>query len=217
LPDRLTLGFGIAFIGANQPFAMAAALSESLMAHAKSQAKRRSQGQAITPSSLAFYRVTTALIDDYDTLVERVLTHHDGEKRYVHTLGTYALGSQACGSLPKLDDLQALVAQLKTEEMARGPVRSLLNLQQLDPVQARTRWRRWRQLMQDQRPAALGTFDACMRALMPAYRPDADDLPYAWDEDSGAFVSPLGDALDLLALTLKSTAPSAIQPQEVAA
>jgi hypothetical protein len=216
LPDRLTLGFGIAFIGANQPFAMAAALSESLMAHAKSQAKRRSQGQAITPSSLAFYRVTTALIDDYDTLVERVLTHHDGEKRYVHTLGTYALGSQACGSLPKLDDLQALVAQLKTEEMARGPVRSLLNLQQLDPVQARTRWRRWRQLMQDQRPAALGTFDACMRKLMPAYQ-DADDLPYAWDEDSGAFVSPLGDALDLLALTLKSTAPSAIQPQEVAA
>jgi hypothetical protein len=55
-----------------------------------------------------------------------------------------------------------------------------------------------------------------MRKLIPANQ-DADDLPYAWDEDSGAFVSPLGDALDLLALTLKSTAPSAIQPQEVAA
>jgi hypothetical protein len=212
LPDQLTLGCGIAFIGANQPFAMAAALSESLMAHAKSQAKRRSQGQAITPSSLAFYRVTTALIDDYDTLVERVLTHHDGEKRYVHTLGTYALGSQACGSLPKLTDLQALVAGLQAEDMARGPVRGLLNLLQLDPVQARTRWRRWRQLMQEQRRAALEAFDDCMCKLMPAYRPDADDLPYAWDEDSDAFVSPLGDALDLLAL--QSTALSAIQPQE---
>jgi len=217
LPDRLTLGFGIAFIGANQPFAMAAALSESLMAHAKSQAKRRSQGQAITPSSLAFYRVTTALIDDYDTLVERVLTHHDGEKRYVHTLGTYALGSQACGSLPKLADLQALVARLQAEDMARGPVRGLLNLLQLDPVQARMSWRRWRQLMKEKQGSALDDFNDCMRALMPAYRRDADDLPYAWEEDSGAFVSPLGDALDLLALTPKSTAPSAIQPQEVAA
>ncbi len=215
LPDQLTLGFGIAFIGASQPFSMAVALAESVMAHAKSQAKSRNQGQAITPSSLAFYRVTTALIDDYDTLVQRVMTHHEGEKRYIHTLGTYALEAEEGGGLPRLADLEALVNLLQDEDMARGPVRGLLNLLQLDPGQARTSWRRWRHLMQDKRARALHEFDARMRAMIPAYQADAEHLPYAWDERQGAFISPLGDALELLAL--KHTRLSEIKPQEVTA
>ena len=199
LPDQLTLGFGIAFIGASQPFSMAIKLAESVMQHAKNQAKKHYAQQKMVPSSLAFYRVTTALIDDYDTLVENTLTHHAGGKRYVHTLGAYTLGAEQGGGLPRLADLETLVVLLQIPDMARGPVRGLLNLLQLDPAQARTSWRRWCQLMKDKRPGVESSFNGCMKALIPAYQPSAE-LPYAEDERHDVFVSPLGDALDLLSL-----------------
>lgn len=227
LPDKFTLGFGVAFIGANQPFAMAVSLAESIMSHAKTRAKQY-QAQNIAPSSVAFYRVTTALTDDYDVLVEQVLTHYEGDaddagtsrpakrKAYVHTLGTYALSKDTnVGTLPRLSDLEALVALLQGENMARGPVRGLLNLLQLDPVQARTSWRRWRQLLDDKQPRILPEFDGCLQKLMPHYRSDAE-VPFAsLDENPEPEVlySPLGDALELLALNHQAL--TSIQPQEV--
>lgn len=223
MPDRLTLGFGIAFIGANQPFSMAVELAESIMVHAKLQAKSRSQDLRTTPSSLAFYRVTSAFIDDYDDTVRREMTHHevveeDGRpytRRYIHTLGAYAVsGEQSCG-LPQLADLEKLVTQMQGDEMARGPLRGLLNLLQLDPPQARASWRRWRQLMRDKQSGALSTFDANLRALIPGCMSLAEELPYAKDEASGDYFSPLGDALNLLAI--KHTPLTEIQKLEATA
>jgi hypothetical protein len=203
LPERLTMGFGLAYIGANQPFAMAAELAESIMAHAKTRAKRAAGGK-LAPSSVAFYRVTTAMMDDYDTAIERVMSHREGRNVYTHTLGTYALSDGSAGSLPKLSDLNALVALLHSESMARGPLRGLLNLLQLDPSQARSSWRRWRQLMKNTQPQALQAFDDCIQALLPTYRAGAE-LPYAQaadgnDQAGAIHLSPLGDALELLAL-----------------
>ncbi|WP_297451802.1 hypothetical protein [Ferrovum sp.] len=227
LPDKLTLGFGVAFIGASQPFSMAATLAESLMSHAKTRAKQ-SEVQDIAPSSVVFYRVTTALMEDYSTLVKKVLTHYEGEaddgdtnslsrrRAYIHTLGTYVLSADKnVGSLPRLSDLEALTALLQGENMARGPVRGLLNLLQLDPAQARTSWRRWRQLLHDKQPQKLSEFDRYLQVLMPRYQPDAD-LPYALCDDGHShqeFCSPLGDALELLALDHRALAT--IQQQEV--
>ena len=204
LPQRLTVGFGIAFIGASQPFSMASHLATSIMEHAKTQAKRTlDANEAIAPSSVAFHRVTTALADDYDRAVKNVMTHRDGSHCYTHTLGTYAVLDDTTGRLPRLADLNAFVALLQGEGMARGPLRALLSLLQLDPAQARASWRRWRQLMHDTR-RDLEDFDACMARLMPGYDPKAE-LPYVRiPGDSGeqekVHLSPLGDALDLLSL-----------------
>jgi hypothetical protein len=226
LPDKLTLGFGVAFIGANQPFSMAVGLAESIMSHAKTRAKQ-CQVQNIAPSSVAFFRVTTALMEDYSALVKKVLTHYEGDadnretlspskcKTYVHTLGTYALSvDENVGMLPRLSDLEGLITLLQGVNMARGPVRGLLNLLQLDPVQARASWRRWRQLMNDKQRHELSEFDRYLQALMPRYQPDAE-LPYAPCDDGQfpqEFCSPLGDALELLALNHQDFAR--IQQQE---
>lgn len=203
LPEKLTIGFGLAIIGANQPFSMAVSLSESIMDQAKKQAKNVAKEGGLAPSSVAFYRITSALFDDYDALVEREMTHREGKQRYVHTLGTYAVLDEGQGGLPRLFDLERLVSLLQAPDMARGPVRGLLNLLQLDPAQARTGWRRWRQRMRDTQPHRLAEFDDCLRALIPGYDAQQAPLPYAKNGDD-AFVSPLGDALDLLAVHHKS-------------
>ncbi len=219
LPKKLTLGFGVAFIGANQPFSMAAELSVSIMEHAKKQAKKQGADSHAAdarpaPSSAAFFRVTTALVDDYDTLVQRVLTHSEGKRTFTHTLGAYAVLGESDSSLPKLADLEKLVSLLQAQDMARGPVRSLLNLLQLDPAQARTSWRRQKQRMRETQKNRLEEFSALMQALVPGYTADAD-LPYANSGSAEAFISPLGDALDLLAIHHRSLFD--IKDQEIAA
>lgn len=205
LPPRLTIGFGIAYIGANQPFSMAATLAKSLMKHAKNRAKACDDEGVLAPSSVAFYRVTAALTDDYDDTLNKVLTLQQGNQCYQHTLGAYALLDDPGGQLPTLGALDALVSLLRSDDMARGPLRGLLNLQQLDPVQARASWRRWRQLMKDTRPQTLGEFDSCMQALLPGFDPNAElpyvqRKPYKDEKNPPPYVSPLGDALDLLAV-----------------
>lgn len=212
LPEKLTLGFGVAFIGANQPFSMAAELAESIMGHAKKQAKKlgaENHDSAAKPaaSSVAFFRVTTALVDDYDALVQRVLTHRKGKQTFTHTLGAYAVLGEDDSRLPKLSDLEKLVSLLQAQDMARGPVRSLLNLLQLDPEQAQTSWRRWKQRMRETQQTRLDEFSACMQALIRRYAPDADlpyAIPYANSRSEDEFISPLGDALDLLAIHHRS-------------
>ncbi len=219
LPEKLTMGFGMAFIGANQPFSMAAELSVSIMEHAKQQAKKPGADSPMpptspaspAPSSVAFFRVTTALVDDYDTLVQRVMTHREGDQTYTHTLGAYAVLEESDSGLPKLADLERLVSLLQQQDMARGPVRGLLNLLQLDPAQARISWRRWNQRMRETQKTRLEEFSALMQALVPGYSANAD-LPYANSGCADAFISPLGDALDLLAIRHRSL--SDIKDQE---
>jgi len=220
LPQRLTIGFGIAFIGASQPFSMAAELAVSAMAHAKTRAKPQSDDGTLAPSSVGFFRVTTALMEDYDSAVDRVMTHRQGSQRYRNTLGAYALLDDPTGRLPKLAALDALVAMLRRDDMARGPLRGLLNLLQLDPAQARSSWRRWRKLMKDTHPDALREFDDRMKTLLPGYDSGAE-LPYAPAEVAGETVhlSPLGDALDLFALdhAAAAAAEPLARPEEICA
>jgi len=190
LPRRLTLGAGLVFIRASQPFHLAIRLAESLMATAKRAAKAVSEEDP--PSSVAFYRVTSSLVEDYDQLVETTLGHEHGGERYRDTLGTYFLGDH----VPRLDDLLALTRLLGGEGMARGPTRELLTLIGHAEGQARMRYRRWRQLMKEGRPEDLRRFDALLETL--AGGEVHPELPYARPAKTKAWRSPLGDALALL-------------------
>lgn len=197
----LTISFGISFVRANQPFSTAVALAESLMDWAKQRAGEHAE-DGIAASSLVFHRASGSLDVDYEDIVPRELTRYDGAGKtgtpYVHTLGAYALG-RPVGAMPALDDLLALHALLRSEDMARGPARKLLYLLQLDPSEARWAWRRWRRLMSIHDGDLLERFDDCMARLIPSYRPEDDAPgPYGRDRDRDAYRSPLGDALTLL-------------------
>lgn len=187
LPARLTLGIGLVYLRASQPFRMAIRLAESLTGVAKQAAKRHDDTDP--PSALAFHRVTSSLIEDYDALVEQTLTHRHGDTRYVDTLGAYYLGEAS--PRPRLDDLLALANLLGAPDMARGPTRQLLTLMGHSHGEAVARYRRWRQVMRDKHAEKLERFDTLLHDL--AEVGSGDELPYNRDGKS-----PLGDALALL-------------------
>ena len=190
LPARLTLGFGVVYMRASQPFYLASHLAESLIAHAKKKAKAIDRNDP--PASLAFHRVTTSLVDDYEQIVERELTHRRDGQTFIDTLGVYFLSD---GQQPALTDLEDFVALLGRDDMARGPTRQLMTLMGHPGIQAEQRYRRWRQLMEDKQPP-LRQFDDLLSRL--AGEQQHDGLPYARKENNEPWRTPLGDALALL-------------------
>ena len=194
LPNRLTLGFGLVFLRASQPFHMAIHLAEALTGEAKKAAKGLNQNDP--ESSIAFHRITGSLVDDYDQIVRRALSHHVGGETFIDTLGVYYFKEQQ----PRLDDRLNLAKTLGADDMARGPTRQLMTLMGHNKAQAERRYRRWRQLMADDsdKTARLKKYDELMSALAGISK-DAP-LPYG-DNDNGIRLGPLGDALALLSLT----------------
>lgn len=202
IPPRLTISFGIAFVNASQPFSSAVRLAESLMTEAKHRAREHAP-DGIAPSTVCFHRISGTVLDsEYRDIVEHELTLYEsnGENRtsYIHTLGAYSLQADHLG-LPTLDDLARLHSVLCSQNMARGPMRNLLNLLQLAPPQARRAWKRWRQLMGDRDPNALAKFDTGMERLVPSYDATSDvSGPYGRVDPRAPYRSPLGDVLTLM-------------------
>ena len=190
LPSRLTIGAGLVYMRASQPFYLVSHLAESLMTVAKRRAKAIDLKNP--SSSLSFYRVTGGLVDDYETIVKHELTHREAGNQYIDTLGCYFLGGESMA--PRIEELLELAGLLGGEEMARGPTRQLLTLMGLSSADARTRYRRWRQLMDENKPLALKRFDELMERLLGTSM--LPDLPYG--RIDGIYYSPLADALALL-------------------
>lgn len=194
LPKRLTLGFGAVFLRASQPFHMGIVLAEEIMAEGKKTAKKINGSDPA--ATLQFQRITSSLVDDYDTLIERQLTHCHGDTIYRDTLGTYFLEN----IVPRLSDLRGLAELLGKPDMARGATRQLLTLIGLSADEARTRYRRWRQLMRDNNRQMLEHFDSLMAHLLGIERLP-EDLPYGPADTDGVRLSPLADALALMSAT----------------
>lgn len=197
-PERLTIGAGLVWMRSSQPFYLASHLAETLMVAAKRKAKALSRRDPA--SAVAFHRVTAALVDDYDEIVKRERTHRHGGRCYVDTAGPYLLDDAASG--PQLGDLLKLQALLQAEGMARGPTRQLLTLLGLDPVQAQSGYRRWRELMSEHQPRRLTRFKLLLDRLVS--EPETD-LPFGRPrggsgDDELVRVSPLGDAIALMAV-----------------
>ncbi len=202
LPRRLTLGIGLVYLRATQPFRMAIRLAESLTKTAKQAAKAHDETDP--PSAIAFHRVTASLIEDYDDLVAQALTHHHGNQIYLDTLGAYFLGNS--NLKPGLDDLLELTDLLGADDMARGPTRQLFTLMGHSLGEARQRYRRWRQVMQETHKEKLKHFDQLMNNL--AAIKAGNDLPYSSpNNNSRQQRTPLGDVLALMGAGHKTLAP----------
>lgn len=224
LPERLTACAGIAYIKSSQPFHLAASLAEDITAKVKQRAKASAPDGAPAPSSLGFHRITTAMIDDYSSIINNELSSTHSSARYCRTLGAYAL--QAGGDLPNLQTLLKLQALLAEPSMARGPARQVLGLLGHDHAQASTRYRRWATLMADPLNGRRPQFERYMRLMGELTDAPADDdahlLPYrelsdpVWRRTLGNadFASPLGD---LHALSATGNRPDATGTREAAA
>lgn len=194
LPVQLTACAGIAFVKASQPFSTAHALAESLCIHAKSVSKARPDHGTVA-SCLAFHRVTTAIAQDYDTILARELTlaDPDADTGRQLTLQPYFVG-QFGQDRPRLDALHRLATQLGSEDMRRGPLRQLMTLLYDRPHDAEQAYARLCQNMQERAVPAWKEFKACLGGF--GIVADAG-LPFT--RNGNLFQTPLADAMALQA------------------
>lgn len=193
LPARLSACAGIAYASSNQPFYMMHSMAEGLCLHAKSHAKRIAGAEV--PSALAFYRINASMADQFGDVLEQELTTVHSGVAYRQTLEAYGLEADG---LSRLDDLIELQKLLQRAEMSGGAARRLIGLMAHDLAQAKTEYRRWRELMEKNRPRQLNQFDDLLFKLC---RVEVDgDLPYAAQTTHGLRVSPLGDAVTLMSV-----------------
>lgn len=194
-PEGLTMCAGIAYVKATQPFHLAYGLAEEMCQAAKRAGAPYVQTNGFKPSSLAFARVTTSLVDEYESLIGGL----PGGERL--SLGAYGTGRHAAG-LPALDALDGLIRVLSHDDMARGPVRKLLTLLQQDPAEARRSYRRWREVLKrrddsrDERDWRLSAFDAALAQFGTV--DEKEDRPFV--SIGGQLASPIGDAVTLMTI-----------------
>jgi succinate dehydrogenase flavin-adding protein (antitoxin of CptAB toxin-antitoxin module) len=222
LPPRLTACAGIAYARASQPFHMLHHLAEQLCKHAKKKAKatlppredwkdKPPSQRPIVPSTLAFHRVTASLVDSWEIVLKDELTL--GGLR--QTLECYAVDTAA--PLPSLHQLVELQRLLANPAMSRGATRELIGMVGNDPLQAPSRYKRWRELMRDGRqhpahPALFERFQDLLRNLSGSE--PQQDLPYGAANEDGLRCSPLGDVEILRSVRNSSDSMMTAERQE---
>ncbi len=203
LPTRLTACAGIAYIRSNQPLYLAQGLAEDLCKKAKADSKKiiKNNNAKEVPASLALYRVTSTLSDDMDVLKE--LTIENNQEKFINTLSVYGLEAS---ELPDLQHLLALQKLMEQEKWSRGPARQLLGLLELDLAQAKTRYKRFRDLMKnnEQYKNLLNDFDKTLENLTSSFGKVHPELPFYGQEGKDEWHSPLGDAISLLSIDNKT-------------
>lgn len=195
----LTACAGIAFLKANQPFYMAHRLAEDLCKYAKAKVKENLEPGADVPSAIAFHRITTSMIDEYDDIVKNGLTTPRG---YVLTRQPYLVGDFPKPGLAKLADLEKLKKWISQGDVSIGPLRNLESLLSTDFDAAKKGYLRWRQSMRAKQAGTSGAvqpgtsktledeFKVLMKPLVNGGL--LEELPFGEDDRT----SSLFDALD---------------------
>ncbi len=199
-PTKLTACAGIAFINAKQPFYLGYELAEGLCKYAKSKSKSNLSESGEIPSSLAFHRVTTSIIDDYDEIIANELSAYHDSKCYLASMQPYSVGKVET-ILPKLANLEKLKKSLSEPEMSRGPTRQLLGLLELNPDQAEKIYQRWQENLSKLQSSSADekspsdTFKQLMKNIM-GQAPERT-LPFLSvtkkNSNQERLISPLGD------------------------
>ena len=208
LPDKMTGSAGIAFIRSNQPFYLGYQLAESLCSHAKnsSRATKEHQDGGNIPASLAFYRVTTSMIDDYNKVQKSELTVKVNAEDALLSLSTYGVYTEdkEHKELPDFEDLRKLKLLFQSKEVSRGPIRQLLTLMNANADDAIIAYRRWREVMQSRDEKILYEFDRLCKTLLLTETELHPDLPFAKfnkiNEEGSHYCSFLADLSSLLAI-----------------
>ena len=155
LPEKLTACAGIAYIKASQPFYQGYKLAESLCEHAKTESKKRKEHNNKlnhVPSSIAFHRITTSMIDRYEDIIKQELTIYDEKQnpKLLLTQQPYFVGEN--NELPRLTDLQTLKSTF--DNVGKGRIRQLLTLLHQSSALAEKEFSRWCDVMEERQSAS---------------------------------------------------------------
>ena len=162
IPDYLTACAGIVYAKSSQPFSLLNNLAEGLCKQAKSVSKankinaNESDKEAkVVPSSISFHRVTSALIDDYNSILDNELTF--GKTQLSRTSYMVSPDERLASHLPILPDLLALQQLLDKSEGLRGALRQILGMLHQSPQQAQRRYDRMQEIMEAREKDQQGT------------------------------------------------------------
>ena len=187
LPDEgLSAAAGIVFVKKKFPFSQAYNLCESLCGYAKTQTSR--QG-----ASLAFWRVTTSITDDFrEDILQRERLLHD----LTLTMMPYGVGGSAVA--PPLEELLNLVAAV--QKMPRGSLRGLVQQAYRGKAPAQQAFERMRDIAEARERhhngARMGKFTAFENTLQ---RLTGQEGANCWMDAQTPPRTPLYDALELYA------------------
>lgn len=109
LQNGLTACAGIAFVKVNYPFHYAINLAEKLCSHAKTDAKKRTLANGLTPSCLMFHKVQDSFIEEYSEIIKRELSAKA-------TNCTFDFGPYYTTEIPSIDGLLKSASDLKGKE-----------------------------------------------------------------------------------------------------
>lgn len=118
---RLTACGGLVFAQANQPFLQVSALAESACKFAKTQAKQTLAPERwqTVPGCLTIHRLTSALIEEYDTILREELTTEAGLCLTANPYLTSPSSGETSG-LAALDSLKSLARVMKDSSVGNG-------------------------------------------------------------------------------------------------
>jgi len=138
LPEKLTACAGIAYIKASQPFYQGYKLAESLCKSAKNFAKSHVKKEELVPACLAFHRITTSIIDNYETALERELRREVDKNKIQLTMQPYLVGEVKASQQPneciQLDGLKRVLRFFKTAPISQGTDQSLRGMEVTIPL-----------------------------------------------------------------------------------
>ncbi|MDH5731402.1 MAG: hypothetical protein OEZ58_20645, partial [Gammaproteobacteria bacterium] len=200
--ENLTACAGIAFIKAKQPFYLAYELAESLCKYAKtiSKSTRKKNNLALTPSSIAFHRITTSMIDDYPSIMQNELIV--GER--LLTLQPYVVGGLHA-NMPALSSLVKLKSILRNDAFSAGPLRELASLIYTDKQSADNRFDRWLTVMRSKHASLLSDFEEALNNLCTECGMKRSPNGLFFENSASDFVkltqfTPLPDVIDWIAV-----------------
>ncbi|RMH63950.1 MAG: hypothetical protein D6677_06070 [Calditrichaeota bacterium] len=127
--EGLTACAGIAYMKSSYPFHYAVHLADGLCGDAKKASKKINADNI--PASLAFHKIQDSFIEDYNQIVERELTPHDGLS---FKYGPYFLDK--IDDKPTVSDLRNKVKLLLEDDAPRSGLRNWLALVHDDPARA---------------------------------------------------------------------------------
>jgi hypothetical protein len=162
-PEQLTACAGIAYIKASQPFYQGYRLADSMCKQAKRFSKDNCDEKETVPSSLIFHRITTSIIDDYESILKYELRHDilkPKETKKISktkseakadadgiqfTMQPYLVGNIKPKSVKyvHLDNLVALRQFLTKPQISQGTFREFLTLLEMSQEQAESAMQRW--------------------------------------------------------------------------
>ncbi|MEK8019370.1 MAG: hypothetical protein VSS75_021065, partial [Candidatus Parabeggiatoa sp.] len=210
LPEKLTAGAGIAYIKASQPFYQGYRLAESLCKSAKNFAKSHVKKEELVPACLTFHRITTSIIDNYDTALEHELRREVGNNKGIQfTMQPYLVGevnpSQQPNECIQIDAFKRVLRFFQTAPISHGTFREFLTLLESDQELADSAMQRWHDNMtKGGKTKLLNTLKEILEDCQLGNQP-SDTLKLVGSEIKVGAIqyvrTPIGDALALMSIS----------------